>query len=106
MNNQDAIKAFPGLGDIDENFLNKAMIDRSITGTANYEPNDKNINLCAADIYSFAVNDPDFAESSLSIKISRSSMIKTAKRLYIDNGEPEKAKALTGTHKINSDPIW
>jgi dTDP-glucose pyrophosphorylase len=106
MNNQEAIKSFPGLGDIDDNFLTKAMLDRSLIGTDQYKPNDQKVNLCVADLYAFAVNNPDVAEGQLSIKQSRSYMLKTAKKMYVENGEPDKAKALGGTHKISSRNLW
>ena len=37
------------------------------------------------------VNSPDFTENKLSMTYPRSYYIQTARRLYIENGEPEKA---------------
>ena len=40
------------------------------------------------------VNSQDFSENKLSITHPRSFYIQTAKQLYIENGEPEKAAKL------------
>jgi hypothetical protein len=40
------------------------------------------------------INSPDFTENKLSVSHPRSYYIQTAKQLYIENGEPEKAAKL------------
>ena len=54
----------------------------------------KQVGLCVADTYAMMVNSPDFSENKLSITHPRSFYIQTAKQLYIENGEPEKAAKL------------
>ena len=54
----------------------------------------KSIGLCVADTYAMMVNSQDFSENKLSITHPRSFYIQTAKQLYIENGEPEKAAKL------------
>ena len=92
--NRNIILSFPGLEDTPERFVNKIMSDRSLNGEDIYKPNDKIVNLCAADLYVFMGNNSDFSESKLSIKYSRDTFIRTAKNLYSENGETSKAKAL------------
>ena len=56
--------------------------------------NMKQVGLCVADTYAMLVNSQDFSENKLSITHPRSFYIQTAKQLYIENGEPEKAGKL------------
>lgn len=92
--NRDVILSFPGLEDTPENFVNKIMSDRRLNGAEIYKPNNKIVNLCAADLYVFMGNNSDFSESKLSVKYSRDTFIRTAKNLYTENGEISKAKSL------------
>jgi len=103
---KEAIQSFPGLSDIDDNFISKVLVDRSIEsdGSADYSLSLKpTVDLCAADCYVFIVNDPDFSEGKYSQKMSRGSMVEAAAKLYRANGESEKADDLeiTGTSKSN-----
>lgn len=93
--NKEIILSHPGLEDTPDSFVEKIMLDRSVAGTEEYNSNDKNIALCAADLYLFMANSPDFTDSKLSMTYSRDAFIKTAKRLYIENGEAQKANSLT-----------
>ena len=54
----------------------------------------KLVGLCVADMYAMLVNSQDFTENKLSITHPRSFYIQTAKQLYIENGEREKATKL------------
>ena len=91
----EAILSFPGLEDVSANFLTKTLTTRALVGTGEYSAEvDKSVNLAAADLYVFVGNAPDFTENKLSITYPRSFYLKTAARLYTDNGEPEKASSL------------
>lgn len=91
---KQAILSFPGLSDISDNFIEKIMVDRSVTGSADYASSlSSTVALCAADCYMFIVNNPNFTEGDLSIQKS-AELKATAKRLYRENGEPEKAAKL------------
>ncbi len=91
----EAILSFPGLGDTSANFMTKTLAVRSLTGSDSYSVEvDKTVNLAAADLYVFVGNSPDFSENKLSITYPREYYLKTAARLYTDNGEPEKANSL------------
>jgi hypothetical protein len=91
---KQAILSFPGLSDISDNFIEKILVDRSVTGSADYTSLlSETVALCAADCYMFIVNNPDISEGDLSMKKS-AELKATAKRLYRDNGEPEKAAKL------------
>ena len=92
--NRDTILSFPGLEDTPKCFVDKIMSDRSLNGADSYKPNDKIVNLCAADLYVFMSNNSDFSESKLTVKYSRDAFIRTAKNLYSENGEINRAKAL------------
>lgn len=94
MNNKETILSFPGIEDTPEKFVEKIMGDRSIDGTATYISGDNLVNLCTADLYVFMANANDFTENKLSMTYSRDQFLNTAKRLYRENGEPEKAEAL------------
>jgi hypothetical protein len=90
------ILSFPGLEDINPTFLEKTLIVRSLNGADNYSAAvDTQVNLAAADLYVVVVNSPDFSENKLSITHPRSFYTATAVRLYRENGEPAKAKALS-----------
>lgn len=100
---KQAILSFPGLSDIQDNFIEKILVDRSVTGSADYTSSlSGTVALCAADLYMFIVNNPDITEGDLSIKKS-AELKATAKRLYRENGEPEKAARLevSGTSRTN-----
>ena len=79
-----------------EGFLDKVVfIKRGITPEAECTTESmKLVGLCVADMYAMMVNSPDFSENKLSITHPRSFYIQTAKQLYIENGEPEKAAKL------------
>lgn len=88
---KETILSFPGIGDL-EAFAEKIMTDRQIDGSKAYDSSlREKINLCAADLYVFGVNQADFSEGRLSIKYSRRSFVKMAKKLYFENGEPQNA---------------
>jgi len=88
----EAIKSYPGLSDISDNFISKVLIDRSLTGTVDYAIGYKSsVELCVADIYAFAGANPDFSEGSLNIRFNRAKLTAMAIDLYEQNGEPEKA---------------
>lgn len=91
----EAILSFPGLEGTSANFLEKVLTVRSIKGADAYGAElDKLVNLCAADLYAFVGNQPDFTENKLTMTYPRSFYLKTAKSLYVANGEPEKANLI------------
>lgn len=97
--NKDIIRSFPGLEDTPEKFVGKIMSDRSVNGAALYQPKDRLINLCVADLYVFMANANDFTENKLSVTFSRANFMQTAIQLYRDNGEPERADKLIASKR-------
>jgi len=89
----DAIRSFPGLDDVPENYLTKVLTDRSVTdGTVDYTLSLKaTAELCAADCYMAIVASPDFSEGKYSQKMSRGYMMSQAQSLYANNGEAANA---------------
>lgn len=89
---RETMLAYPSLEDM-EDFLEKVVcVKRGVN------PNDectadnmKQIGLCVADAYAMLVNSTDFTENKLSVSHPRSFYVQTAKQLYVENGEPEKA---------------
>jgi hypothetical protein len=101
---KQAILSFPGLSDIQDNFIEKVMVDRALVGSTTYTSSlSASVALCAADCYMHMINSPDISEGDLSIKLSRGAMKASAKRLYRENGEPEKAQKLevSGTSRTD-----
>lgn len=99
----EAILSFPGLSDVSDDFVEKILTDRSLTGSASYTSDDaEDVALCVADMYIMIANSPDFSEGRLSVKIPRGQMIQSAKKLYRENGEPEKADKLEATATARS----
>ncbi|MGL5681672.1 MAG: hypothetical protein ACRDDZ_01290 [Marinifilaceae bacterium] len=98
---QEAILAFPGLEDADL-YVTKVTVDRLVDESATYSPIDDKIkvNLCIADVCLAMANASDFTEGKLSIQRSKE-FKNTAIRLYMENGEVAKAKAL----KVNTRGI-
>ena len=92
---RETILEYPSIEDM-EGFLDKVVfIKRGITPEAECTTESmKQVGLCVADMYAMMVNSPDFSENKLSITHPRSFYIQTAKQLYIENGEPEKAAKL------------
>ena len=92
---RETILEYPSIGDM-EGFLDKVVfIKRGINPEAECTTESmKLVGLCVADMYAMMVNSPDFSENKLSITHPRSFYIQTAKQLYIENGEPEKAAKL------------
>lgn len=89
---RDTILAFPGLEDTEDAFLNRVLTLRGLDGTKPYSADiDSSVCLAAADLYKQMANLPDFSEGELSKTYPRSYYVNTAKSLYIENGEPEKA---------------
>lgn len=92
---QETILSFPGLSGFSDGFLVQILAGRSIDGAADAKTvGVSQINLAIADTLVFAANMPDFTENKLSIKYPREYFIKTARMLYLDSGEPDKAKGL------------
>ena len=92
---RETILEYPSIGDM-EGFLDKVVfVKRSVNPEEKCTAeNMKQVNLCVADMYAMMVNSQDFSENKLSITHPRSFYIQTAKQLYIENGEPEKAAKL------------
>lgn len=100
---KEAILSFPGLSDVSDNFVEKILTDRYLTGAASYTADDAvDVNLCAADLYVMVANAPDFSEGRLSVTMQRGEIIRSAKRLYRENGESEKADKLDITADAKS----
>lgn len=104
---KEAIKSFPGLSDITDNFLDKLILDRALNGSAEYAASLKgSAELVAADGYIFMLNSPDFSEGGLSITLKRSEMRATAIKLYKANGEGSKADQLEMGVGISRSNKW
>jgi hypothetical protein len=100
---KQAILSFPGLSDISGNFIEKLMLDRSLSGAEEYSVNKKkDVELCAADCYVYVLNSPNYQDGIVSVQHSRSEMRKTAERLYRENGEVEKADKLSTIARVVS----
>jgi len=104
---KQAILSFPGLSDIPDNFIEKLMLDRSLSGVAEYSVSLKGeTELCAADCYMFLLNSPDFTEGGLSITLKRNEMKSTAIRLYTLNGEASNAQLLKSGKATSRTDRW
>ena len=92
---RETILEYPSIGDM-EGFLEKVVfVKRGINPEEQCTTdNIKQVGLCVADTYATLINSPDFTENKLSVSHPRSYYIQTAKQLYIENGEPEKAAKL------------
>lgn len=92
---RDTVLGFPGLEDTDDAFLERILALRGLDGSKGYSIEiDRCVCLAAADTYKSAVSTSDFTENKLSKTYPRSYFVQEAKRLYIENGEPEKAATL------------
>lgn len=92
---RETILEYPSIEDM-EGFLNKVVfVKRGVNPEDECTTESmKQVGLCVADTYDMMVNSPDFSENKLSISHPRSFYIQTAKQLYIECGEPEKAAKL------------
>lgn len=92
---RETILEYPSIEDM-EGFLSKVVfVKRGVNPEEECTTeNMKQVGLCVADTYAMIVNSPDFSENKLSISHPRSFYIQTAKQLYIEYGEPEKAAKL------------
>ena len=89
---RDTILAYPGLADCEDFLDNVVLPGRGFEGTEDSKTIDiQKQKLVAADLYSMGGGLPDFTENKLSITYPRSWYDATAKRLYREGGEPEKA---------------
>lgn len=92
---RDTILAFPGLEDAEDAFLNRVLALRGLDGSDAYSvEKDREVCLAAADLYKHMASLPDFTEGKLAKTYPRSYYVNTAKSLYIENGEPEKAQRI------------
>lgn len=89
---RETILEYPSIDDMEGFLDNVVFVKRGINPDKECTTEDmKLVGLCVADTYAMLVNSPDFTENKLSISYPRSWYIQTAKQLYIENGEPEKA---------------
>jgi len=103
---KEAILSFPGLSDISDNYIEKVLTDRSVSGNSDYTTDHKSsVELCAADCYMSVVTSPDFSEGKLSISLSRGYMLSMASSLYLNNGEADNARKAT-PGKGNAKAKW
>lgn len=92
---QETILSFPGLSNFSTAYLGVLLAGRSLKGSdAASDAEARLLNLAIADALVFAVNTPDWTDNKVSEKLPRNHFIKTAKMLYLQNGEPESANAL------------
>lgn len=89
---RETVMEYPSMGDMDGFLENVVFVKRNVNpDDICTSENMRDIELCIADTYAMMVNSPDFTENKLSMTYPRYYYIQTAKRLYIENGEPEKA---------------
>lgn len=88
----ETISEYPSMEDM-KGFLEKVVfVRREINPDDECTSADMGlVGLCVADTYAMLVNSQDFTENKLSVTHPRSFYIQTARQLYIENGEPEKA---------------
>ncbi|MDA3918745.1 MAG: hypothetical protein PF690_17485 [Deltaproteobacteria bacterium] len=92
---KQAILSYSGLTDISDDFIEMILVDRAVDGSATYTSSMQTTrNLCTADCLMNMLIAPDTSEGDLSYKLERGKMEMRAKRLYRENGEPEKAAKL------------
>ena len=92
---RDTILAYPGLADCEDFLDNVVLPGRGFEGTEDSKTIDiQKQKLVAADLYSMVGGLPDFTENKLSITYPRAWYDATAKRLYREGGEPEKAELI------------
>ena len=92
---RETILEYPSVGDMEGFLENVVFVKRDVNPEDKCtSENIKQVNLCVADTYAMIVNSQDFSENKLSITHPRSFYIQTARQLYIENGEPEKAAKL------------
>ena len=92
---RETILEYPSVGDMGGFLENVVFVKRDVNPEDKCTAeNMKSVGLCVADTYAMMVNSQDFSENKLSITHPRSFYIQTARQLYIENGEPEKAAKL------------
>lgn len=103
----EAIKTYPGLESVDDQFIDKIAIDRGFTVSVSYTASlKKNADLICADIYSLSILEADFSEEGLSISIPRGQRISWAQSTYIKHGETENAAKLGGPTISDATLNW
>lgn len=89
---RETILSYPSLDDCENYLDNVVMVKRRVDGKQECTADNMGqATLCAADLYAMIVNSTDFSEGKLSITHPRSWYAQTAKRLYIEGGEPVSA---------------
>jgi hypothetical protein len=84
----ETIKGYPGLADVSTAMIEKLCTDRGLSSGASYTAAIKtSVNLTIADGLMAKANDPDYSENDLSVKLHRETLIKSANKLYQENGE-------------------
>ena len=92
---RDTILAYPGLADCEDFLDNVVLPGRGLEGTEDSKTIDiQKQKLVAADLYYMVGGLPDLTENKLSITYPRAWYDATAKRLYREGGEPEKAELI------------
>lgn len=98
---RETILAYPGLDD-SEDFLDKVVLPgRGLTGEEDSTAIDASRQkLIAADLYAMVGGNADFTENKLSITRPRAWYEATARRLYREGGEPEKAELIGNSFEV------
>jgi len=97
MTNFEAISSFPGIDNLDENLVNKTLVDRGVQATATYNGETKEFCLAVADLSKEAACMPDFTDGKVKEKISRELLNKRANEYYAKGGE-KKTNISDGTN--------
>lgn len=98
---RETILSYPGLSDCEEFLDNVVLPGRLVDGFAESSTiNIETQKLIAADVYCMIGGLPDFTENKLSLTYPRSWYEATARRLYREGGEPEKAEMIGNRFEV------
>lgn len=94
--------------DVNDTAIDKVLLDRGLTGQVTYSPasHKRSANLAVADLLVIAARGAVINEGKRSFTMSRGRLINNAKRLYIENGEPEKAESLSLVKGVDKSNTW
>lgn len=103
----EAIKSYPALEDVKQNLINKACIDREISGDSSYSASVKEkTELVAADLMVLMATHPEFREGDLSMKYTPAELKAMAKKIYDEYDDPKASTVFTQPSVSNASNQW
>lgn len=103
----EAIQSYPALEDVKQNLINKACLDREISGDSSYSASVKeSTDLIAADLMVLMATHPEFREGDLSIKYPASELKSMAKKIYDEYDDPKASTVFTQPGVSNASNLW